>query len=106
MKKETRNMKNVEREGEVISRSAYRARGWTLLLLAGGMVLWIILPAGPAGEHAKLQMWRWIAAGVAGLVGFLPPTRRGIAAGAERIRNPSSRTRAVAAVIIAVGASL
>jgi hypothetical protein len=74
------------------------------LLLLCGLACWLTLPLGPAGEHASVPLWRWMAAALVGIFAFVLP-RGPLESVAQKLRAPSPRKRAWIGVAIAVFAA-
>jgi len=76
----------------------------TCVALVLGLALYITLPLGPAGEHARTGTWRWVTAIAVSLLTLLPPVHRTISRGLEWIRHPSCGARRMIAWVIALAA--
>jgi hypothetical protein len=72
-----------------------------LILVALGVALWLALPAGPGGTHARLAWWRGAFSLLAAALACLPAVQR---AAATRLLRLPSRPRA--ALIVAMLAGL
>ena len=74
------------------------------MLLAAGVGAWVWVERQATGELEQpgLGIVRWIILLAAVAVSLLPPVSRGIAAGLDRIRNPSPRAAERAALAIGV----
>jgi hypothetical protein len=75
------------------------------IALVLGVVLYITLPPGPAGQHARTATWRWVTAIAVALFALLPPIHRIIFRGMEKVRHPSAGARWKIAVIVALVAA-
>lgn len=82
-----------------------RPRVAVVVALALGVLLYALLPPGPAGDHARTAGWRWVAAIVAAALAMVPPVHHFIDRMIDRVRKPTDRARRITGVVVAVVAS-
>jgi hypothetical protein len=81
-------------------------RAATLIALAVGVMIYCLLPLGPAGEHSRTPLWRWLVAALAVALSQLPGVPQRLAAALDRLRHPSPRVRAWVALAISIAAAV
>lgn len=91
--------------GSALRTASSRSNTAILILLLLGLLLWLLLPAGPAGSHASLPPWRWIIAALSAILASLPPIQTAAKRLTKPLQNPSIKTRAILTVIITLAAS-
>jgi hypothetical protein len=75
------------------------------IALAVGLLLYLTLPLGPAGEHGRTVAWRWAAASLAATLAIVRPVHQMLSRALARVRHPTDRARWKTAVVIAIAAS-